>query len=235
MRVVLFDNINIVNSMAKNLGRLEKSPILRFSYEEITKILGEFPDSRKYEEILGCKYDNYFLIEKLGLCKSTRKTIVEVDLTDSLDLVISALTGADPKNVRKMKNYHDVSKSLLTLDYKGFDIPLDNFYNLDDNLDNYLNCVVSDNAYYTMKLILQNFLQKIQDIIMYTGLFLQDKYQLVLRSIGRARFILTTDLPIEDGSLEIVSPNGYSCEVPFSTSPKLSYKELVDYEIAVNS
>lgn len=236
MQVALFDDNEVNDVMYRNIGKVKKStlPKLAYSESELFNLLGYVPTGRHYETILNYEYDNCYQLESLGLFSSSRNYIIEVDLSERLDLVFSILTGCNPVDVRKIPNYNKVSKALLTVDVDNFNIPLLDLFGLSPEIDNFLLEVFDGSSEIDgLITLLKSLLACVDRIITYLGCYLQMHTLMVMRSIGRASFIMTSNKSYgEDFSIVLNSDSGDSFEFPitFKEEKKKSYKELIQNE-----
>ena len=85
---------------------------IKFRDEVIKEVCSE----RECEKFVGSFSDNHFNLELLGLEKNSRKYMVLVDFSESLDYILHLLSHCDMKNVRAIPNYKEISKAFLNGD-----------------------------------------------------------------------------------------------------------------------
>lgn len=211
MQIALFNSSDVNRSISISYGNMkQKKARLRSLPREISSKFEGISDSKIFQDILGLDYDSHYVLEKLGLLTASRKYIIEIDISDCLDLILSILSGCKSENVRKMPNYSDVSRILLSADLDNFNISLGGFLGLDDNLDRYLLSISQVEESNYIETLLSEVYRVESDIIKYVGVYLQSCHQMVFRSVNKSKILLTTNENFEqqDLILEFESPNG---------------------------
>lgn len=241
MQVVLFNDDYVMKNMSRNLGKVKKSEMPKLSYtgEQLKRILGYEPHGREYESVLGYEYDNCYELELLGLFCSSRSYIIELDFSKRLDLVLATLTNCNPVDVRKIPNYEKVSKALLTVDVDNFDIPLLDLFNKSKEVDKFLFDIFCDvSEVEGLCNFLTSILGGLNNIISYVGSYLQSQCDMVMRSVGKASLIMTSNRNYsQDVNVIITDRNGEEHVLPIdvNVTKKKSYKELIDDEFVIVS
>lgn len=215
MQVVLFNNETILKCIPRKLGSL-KSRNFKIKYslnlnnmsesriEEFKKIHNK---EREYKDVLGAIVDSHYSVELLGVTSLSREYGLNIDLSDNLDLVLSVLCGCSPFSVRTMPNYDTVSRTLLSLNTRNFNIPISDFLGLSRELDFYIiNKIQSNSDEYAMESILSDIMHILSNIICYIGFYLEDKLPgCAVRSINKCNILLQSSLQVEFSYLDIVT------------------------------
>ena len=89
-----------------------KPEFIKFRNEVVKAACSE----RDCEEFVGSYSDNHFSLELLGLEKNSKKYMVLVDFSESLDYILHLLSHCDMENIRAIPNYTEVSKAFLNGD-----------------------------------------------------------------------------------------------------------------------
>lgn len=208
MQIHLFDDSKVTDNVSKNFGRLKSSAItLKEDFTEVkSKLIGNgisYVDLQSIERnirnvnsILGLETDSHYLIERLGLSKTSRNYIIEIDFENCLDLVLSIVSGCNIESFRNLSNYDRISKSLLNL--KDLDIPLNTLIFLDSNLDNYIYKFNNGCEEFCIRELLKDILDNFTNCLKYIGFYLQSSLDgVVFKSINRSKIVLTSYNNIE--------------------------------------
>lgn len=227
LNIDLFKDAAILGNLSRSLGKLRSnkpnpedlgriSEILKgenFSYLSTIKNLCNI--DREYKSLLDIEFqDSHYLIERLGLSKSSKNFIITYDFSNFLDLVFSIITNSKPSYVRCMEDYDVVSKSILNLDFNNFNIPLRKFSNLDENLSEYLvKLFYTSDESFAFSSLLSSIMTTVVNVVGYVGLLLQTSYDCTLRSMNGPIGVLTgySKLPIDD---LIINYNGFKFRIP---------------------
>lgn len=196
--------------------------------------------TRNYSNIISNNYDSHFNLELLGIAKYTRQYTVVVDLSESLDLILSILSNCELEAIRKLNNYTKVSKDILNFELEQSEkISITDIIDLDRNLSRWFNsltyrkrgsiCAVDlqDATYsilFSFYTELQNALEQTKD---YIGTFLQ-KVGLpgsVYRSKSKAAIIVSSDVILDDDEPLLLGYNGKVSEVKCYCLKPFEYAE----------
>lgn len=197
-------------------------------------------EERKYKNLLANNYDSHFQLELLGIAKYTRSHTVVIDLSESLDFLLSILSNCDPESIRKLNNYVKVSKDILNFDLdQSEQIPITDIIDLDRNLSRWFNeltykkrgslCTVDlqDAAYsilFSFYSELQSTLERTKD---YIGTYLQ-KAGLpgsVYRSKSKTAIIVSSDIILDKDEVLQLGYNGFTTTVKYYCLKPFEYAE----------
>ena len=105
------------------------------SFDEFLAIESSNPVYQKYRQLVIAEYgmerislaagkstaDNLYELETLGISRYRRNFMVLVDFTDVFDFIVANLSGCGVEDVQKIKNYHEVSKTLTHFSFDSLD------------------------------------------------------------------------------------------------------------------
>lgn len=147
---------------------------------------------REYMDILGISVDSHFEYEMLGLSLTKLNFPYTISLENHLDLVLNFLCNSSIDKVRNMNNYEKISKAIMTLDLDNLDIKFEEFFNIDDNLNKYMEGLLSlnKNELDTVKMFFCNILGTADNILKGIGFFLQGKGKVKVLSFSYGKIII---------------------------------------------
>lgn len=223
----LFSDSTLLNNLSRSLGKMRSNKAnlecldsvrdrvkecSLFRFENIEEL---YSKERSYNRVFDIEYqDSHYLVERFGLSKSSRKFIVSYDFSNSMDLVFMILAKSNPKYVRSMKGYDEVSRALLNLDLDNFNIPLNKFSNLDNNLSEYLaKLFFTSDPTFAFPNLLIAMMSTVVSVVGYVGLFLQTTYKCSLRSMMGPIGVSTSHnkIPFDEICLKY---EGYTFTIP---------------------
>ena len=188
-------------------------------------------EKRHYQHVGRAGSDNLFDLELLGVGQYCMRYTILFDFSDCLDYVLHRIFGCDPRDVRKLGSYEDISYAFLNYDFSRVgDVPFGVLFGLSSQLDEGFakmqKCLGGEDGIDSMKSqFLYRFfsevlgmLTNVKDyMVTYLNLKLSDR-RFVCRSKSFSSVIVTSDKPFEeevilhqDGFTDcIVMPRCYS-------------------------
>lgn len=219
------------------------------SFDEFLAIESDNPVYQKYRQLVIAEHgmerislaagkstaDNLYELETLGISRYRRDFMVLIDFTDVFDFIVANLSGCRVEDVQKIKNYHEVSKTLTHFSFGSLDgnIAFSDLTSADKKIELWLYKLflrtVHGVDYKDMKLEAQrlmcifyneitNLLEQIKD---YTAIYLTTKLNAVYRSKSFYSVILTSST-IFNGTVTL-KYNGYEKVVPIRTYDPLGF------------
>ncbi len=231
MQVDLF-NDDAVSMESFRLRKQMETRKFQLAYP-IDGILGELPEypdklvrpvleglqrsveaGRKYEFIDNAGCDNLWKLEALGLGRYTREYVIIIDFSDALDLLMELEFGCNRQECRSIRNYAEVSRSLLNFDFSGssekfgvlfFESEmmtrayLQLFEEIEENAS-MINCTQDEKMSHFVYKFYSRILQRASDVKDYVVCDLQKQYpgSLIYRSKNYSSAIITSDIKLDD-------------------------------------
>lgn len=160
MLVDLFSNESTVKFANMQRGYIKRrdltlfqggyDKLLEYRDEEISKELKLFKkyanknnvvkDTVRFETLANyVSSDRFWKIELTGLTDAAKEYSIAIDLSDNLAEILFMLCGSNPQAVRRIPDYHDLSKAIMGNDFeKASRCNFGAFYDIDLKLNAYL-------------------------------------------------------------------------------------------------
>ena len=209
MQIDLFENKDIIQNQVACLSKLKNrkcsanKKYIRTQSEQV-KLQFRYASTLNHATRYGCnEYGNEFDLllglELSGICSSLRRFATIVDFSDRLDLILSVMTGCIGTSVRKMENYHEVSKAITTLNFSRIeDFKFSDLLGLSDTLDDYfvnLRANTQSNGQ-----MIDEFLRQVHETLYNLKIYcISAVYGThIVRSMGINNIVLSTDEILDD-------------------------------------
>ena len=233
MQVVLFEDSQWLKVRQRDLTNLKRR---KFSLSEDYKgrvdkfihswknekdksmLIDNLEQPRTYFEVFNSYQDSHFFSEMIGINDNRHKFYHIISFEDSLDFILSHLSGKRLELLSAMMNdYHSTSRALLKLDTHSLSIELAEFFNRYEALDSYIENKVLVNKGNELENFITQICSLCSSMLIYLSYQIQKRYKVSVRSLGRCRLLLSGAEKIDD-KIEIVGS-----------------KEIGNYTLNINS
>lgn len=207
------------------------------AYKEMLR--REYAEGRKYTHLGKGACDNLAEHEKLGLALKDNENVFIIDFSNCLSLVLHEMTGCDPANIERLRNYAEMSYAILNdKQLEDSDFTFGDLAELDPKLklyfeELYKTCIEKPSNIDTMDMLIYKFysgiLSELEDIKAYTFLEVQkilhrERISVIQRSKTYASVIGSID-KLYSGPIELVTSDGCSVTVEMRSYEPLKYLE----------
>ena len=235
LEIVLFNNKNLLNTIKANKNRytakngnpfipsednLKDNPLVKsFLEDELIEdskrkslVNSLESEQRNYSKIYESEFDSHFILESLGLSSTSLNYLHIISLEDSLHVILNLLSSCNLERAKEIKNYKELSRSLVNLSGDSLDCSISDFINLgDDNLNNMLvnlrnKTATSEEFIYKF---MEEFTELVNGIIEYIAFYLQGQIAgLSIRSFESGKVLFASQNPINIDRIELLSSGG---------------------------
>lgn len=218
MLIDLFNDETVLKDYNRLLAQVETRAFRLDCSEEYLKNLCSSDDDfysnisalsqeeRTYSHSYGCGCDSHFLLEAMGVGRDCKKYTIIYDMSNCLDYILHRLTGCSIDKVRQIKNYNEVSKGILTLNFEALEnVTLGDILAIDPKITEWLislidNIVSGSNLTEgeIMDLLLLRFyrtiLQEANSIKSYVIMYIRRHFSAVVRSKFLCGMLASSDV-----------------------------------------